>query len=84
MQPSFGCILGLGKFASSIENRATQISRSATRGQFLRKTLGEIVGKIDMLDAALLQQSRARAALRRTRNFAPVDKHVGANRIRET
>jgi hypothetical protein len=46
--------------------------------------LGEVAVNPDALNTALLQQSAARAALRRTCDLSAIDHYISTNGIRET
>src|SRR5262245_61842282 len=53
-------------------------------GQSLRELFGQVLPELDPLDAALLQQSAASAALGCASNFAAIDHHIRAHGIFET
>jgi len=49
--------------------------------KFARELIREFVGMIDILDAALVQESASRAALRCPRYFVTVHDHVCKHRV---
>lgn len=60
-----------------------QTLRLAIVRQLYGKSFRQAVVKIDPLNAALLQQSATRSALRRTGDLATIDHHVRAHRVRK-
>ena len=56
---------------------------AALGAKFVRELIREFVGKLNTLNAALLQKSAPRPALSRASDFAPIRQNVRADRIRE-
>ena len=65
------------------QNFFIDLELTAIGRQSLRKFLGEVSLHNEALNAALLQQTAASAALRRSSDLSAIHHHVGANRIRE-
>ena len=57
---------------------------AALRAKFTGQLIGELLAKIDILDAALLQKPASRPALRSTGDLAPVRQDICSDRIRKT
>ena len=63
---------------------AAQLPIMTSRRQFRSESIRKILGKIDMLNAALLQQTGARFALCCAGNLLAIEENIRANRVRET
>src|SRR5260370_28698156 len=68
---------------STIQNVIVELSPNAVCRQFAREPFRQTVCKIDMLYAALMQQTGAGAPLRCSRNLAAIDHTVPRHRICE-
>ena len=78
-----GSVLLCGNFPRPASNSFRQTLRLAIVRQLYGKSFRQAVLKIDPLNAALLQQSATRSALRRTGDLATIDNHVGAHGVRK-
>src|ERR1700720_4905443 len=84
MQPHFRAVFLRGNLISILDYGAVQLPIMTSRRQLRRESTRKILGKIDMLNAALLQQTSARLALGCAGNLLAIHENVRANRIRET
>lgn len=71
-QPRFGCVLYRREFLRSFQSFIIKGSFFAIYRQRQRKTLRKAFPEIDTLNAALMQQTRARPALRRSGNLLSI------------
>jgi hypothetical protein len=69
----FGAVLLSSEFARPVQDFFIDVSIAAVGGQSLGELFGQAIPKLDSLDASLLQQSAACAALRCASNFASID-----------
>src|SRR6266516_1567724 len=70
LQPIRGLVLSRRDLVSTIQNVIVELLLNAVRRQFAREPFRQTVPKIDILYAALMQQTSARAALRSSCNLA--------------
>src|SRR6266446_7768248 len=84
MQPGIGAVFLRGNLISVLDYAAVQLPIVTSRRQLRRESTRKILGKIDMLNAALLQQTGACAPLRRAGNFVSINEHIGADWIGKT
>src|SRR6266404_3720909 len=83
-QPGIGAVFLRGNLIRLLDCGAVQLPIMTTRRQLRRESTGKILGEIDTLNAALLQQAGARPALGCAGNLLAIHENVRANRIRET
>ena len=84
LQPVLRRVFLRRNFLGSFQQGLVQRFFTARVRQLPGKALGKTIPKIDMLYAALMQQTGARAALCGTSNLAAIDHHVRRHRIGET
>ena len=74
----------LGEFTRPLQNIILDLAFPRLRGQRLRKSFRQTIPKIDIVNAALMQQTTARAPLRSSGDFAAIQHHIGTDWIGET
>jgi hypothetical protein len=82
-QPGFSSVFQLSYVACAPQHFFIDLELTAICRQGVRKFLGEVNLRNKALNAPLLQQTAASAALRRAGNLPAIHHYVGANRIRE-
>src|ERR1043166_4231035 len=82
-QPRLGPIFVNNDFLRSRQQFAADLARLAFSRQRLRELFGQSISKIDMLNAALLEQAAPRTSLRCAGNLAAIEHKIGIARVAE-
>jgi hypothetical protein len=83
LEPAGNAVFLFGNFVSARDQMFIECLVVALGAKFVRELIREFVGKLNTLNAALLQKSAPRPALSRASDFAPIRQNVRADRIRE-
>jgi len=83
LEPAGSAVFLVGNFVSARDQMFIERLVVALGAKFVRELIREFVGKLNTLNAALLQKSAPRPALSRASDFAPIRQNVRADRIRE-
>jgi hypothetical protein len=83
LEPAGSAVFLFGNFVSARDQMFIEHLVVALGAKFVRELIREFVGRLNTLNAALLQKSAPRPALSCASDFAPIRQNVRADRIRE-